>query len=108
MELKPHRWSYHPRRIQMGKDHVQTPGIDWGGLPKVIYTQGNYEIWRIKGHTGWSGIGMTSYYPTEYRIAKREGERVHLSQGHAFGKDWRKGLEALKERIKELQDGLHA
>lgn len=50
---------------------LYTPGIDWG--PKglhIVKDFGEYLILKNPGHTGWSGIGMTDYYPTDYCIVK--------------------------------------
>jgi len=50
---------------------LYVPGWDFG--PKglhIIKDFGEYLILKNPGHTGWSGIGMTNYYPTDYRIVR--------------------------------------
>ena len=59
-----------------------------------------WRVIKIKGHTGWSGIGMTSYYETNYLVVKlnKQFKVIEAYDGY-FGKEWRKGIQEIKELI---------
>ena len=64
-------------RFKDGKHWANTrsglyvPGIDFGytGI-HIVKDFGKYLILKNPGQTAWSGVGMTSYYPANYRIVK--------------------------------------
>jgi len=82
-------------------------GIDFGhkGILFVEALPNGDEIWKSPGATGWSGIGMTSYYSTRYYLVEilrkpgpeQRGKMRFIWEGE-FGTQWRAGLQALREK----------
>ncbi len=62
----------HPTEIH--KDGtIECPGVNFGPRskpPTVLYQKGVFYIFKIPGHTGWSGQGQQSYYKTSVGVAR--------------------------------------
>ena len=69
-------------------DHITTPGIDWGSPLFELCSVGNHAIWYHSGHTGWSGRGMTAYYPSVYMIVRKAGDRATMLFEVEPGRRW--------------------
>lgn len=110
---------YKPDMLRKGI--ISTPGHDWGGGQhsdlEIIWKSEDYGviIAKMQGHTAWSGIGETTYYPTYYKLLERhrlykndrmnEGLRYVLLGEFEFGRYWQKGLVALVRLALKLADG---
>lgn len=88
---------------------LYTPGWDFGpGGLHIVKDFGEYLILKNPGHTGWSGIGTTDYYPTNYRIVKvlkwdAEYNYVEeIGRGAEPGQKWRACVADLTAQVEKL------
>ena len=51
--------------------HAFAHGISEQRYTTVIMQSDRFVIFRIKGHTDWSGVGMRSYYPSETVLIRK-------------------------------------
>lgn len=88
---------------------LYVPGWDFG--PKglhIVKDFGEYLILKNPGHTGWSGIGMTEYYPTNYRIVKvikwdaKYNYADEIGKSVEPGQKWRACIADLTAQVEKL------
>jgi len=94
--------SGYPRRTP-NSNKVKLSGIDHGGEGTIVKETAMFVIVVWPAHTGWSGVGETSYYPASlevYRKGKQaqsfgHGKKVeyweHLIEME-MSRGWRKGV----------------
>jgi hypothetical protein len=54
-------------------------GWDFGRTLDVVCQEGSFYVVRRKGHTAWSGVGMTRYYSTKYFLLEVDIEEEWVS-----------------------------
>ena len=85
-------------------------GVDFGGKLSLISIRSNQIVYRVSGHTGWSGRGMTSYYPAHIDIAdileryglNSRGDYEMRVKFHSYDIPVRGVDPFLKEQIKKM------
>jgi hypothetical protein len=100
--MKPgtYRGEDGPWIIKQGSKTIQTPGVDWGRGPTIVWTQGNrFMIVRYFGCTSWSAVGVQSYTPTEYALVRREGDELKILKRASPGIRWRQLLTKWKWEV---------
>lgn len=83
---------------------VITPGIYWGCDFLEIYSKGDYAIWYHKGIMGWSGRGMTAYYPSVYMLVRKGSDLATVLLDISPGRKWKAVKDCLIEMIESLSD----
>jgi hypothetical protein len=79
---------------------VITPGIYWGPKPiENMLSVGGYGLWKVHGHTGWSGRGEVSYYPTEYMLVRLEDDFATTLLCVEPGHKWKVVRKAMQEMV---------
>lgn len=84
-----------------------TGGIDWSKRMPIVYRNGNWLLVKIPGHTGWSGVGRTRYYPTVYmfvEIIHETDEQYELNfydREEVADNNWRDIQKRMKAEIDE-------
>ena len=113
MEIKTNKKRYErPQKYrELPKGGLHVVGIDFGyrGI-HCVKKMGKHEIWKAPGHSGWSGIGMTSYYPTTYYLVEIVvapvdyglGVVLFLNDGE-FGLHWRAGIKTLQDIANRIE-----
>jgi len=84
-------------------------GWDFGRTLDVVYQKGRFYVVRRKGHTAWSGVGMTSYYCTTYsllevNIEEKWVEFEILEQQETEDRPWREIRRDMFARAKRLHE----
>lgn len=51
-------------------------GVDYGGKITLIAEDDQYLLFRVSGHTGWSGRGSTKYYSSYYLIYNNKTKTI--------------------------------
>lgn len=90
---------------------IYTGGVFFGPHAYIVESPGDeleeYHIVKVPGHMEWCGRGQSDYYETHYYIMqtfKRDGFlRGKMLYQIAPGRQWRKALVLLREKIEELQ-----
>ena len=103
---------YYSIRIEENK--VYFVGVEFGykngsRLPLIYRDEDGYLIVKEIATTFWSSIGCTAFAPTRYKLLKMVPIKTHiensitvlcLAEGK-FGKNWKRGIEILKEEIRK-------
>jgi hypothetical protein len=84
-------------------------GWDFGRTLDVVCQEGRFYVVRRKGHTAWSGVGMRSYYSTEYLllevdISEDEVEFKILKEEQTEDRPWREIRRDMFAEAKELHE----
>lgn len=89
-----------------GKEHVTTPGIDWGRPLEILYRThlkvrvGTQLVLRREGHSSWGGrFSLRDYSRTLYMLVKLSKELVSAESslnGRAFTRMYATVLEEVE------------
>jgi len=60
-------------------------GVDWGTDRDVMIRKGGVCVCKTKGHTGWSGVGCSSYYGPKWMLATSESYNGHKDLNRGYG-----------------------
>jgi hypothetical protein len=100
------------KTLKLGQRAYTESGVNFGKTPYVVESlpdpvKGPYHIICVPGHTGWSGVGDTSYYETHYSILEERigGPWKCHTHDRKFGKKWKNGIKELREEVKALMRG---
>lgn len=116
--LRQSKSSYRFYICKHKKNYLYAPGIDFGGLVRVITQdfESPYIVLKVSGHTGWSGMGQTSYYGPYYMIGNRgdwtdEKEKgsfdfIRLFEIEEYGRQWRDAEALASEIFLKLRQGV--
>lgn len=53
-----------------GANSVYIPGLDLGGLPRIIHSAAPYYVWHLAGHKYWAGMGHQAYAGATYYLVR--------------------------------------
>lgn len=95
------------RWMKYTNDTIRIAGLDLGGVTTEKYRQGDFAVWHTTGHTGWSGVGETSYYPPTYYVVRAsEHPEYHdlefLYEVEANKSTWRECLRLCIQEVNKL------
>lgn len=77
-------------------------GVDHGSEgTRLLAKKGIQLVWR-KGHTGWCGLGSTTYYQAQLEVHGHASARFRMGKVIHKGRLSKKALKALEPVIKEL------
>lgn len=96
--------TYRYRITNRGLDIV---GVDFGAPLEIInHLPEGGVILKVKGHTGWGGIGLTTYYETTYYLAQYMGsDNIRFLYSCEPGRYYKRAIQALSDLAYKLRSG---
>ena len=97
---------YSNIRVKIHNDRdVSIFGHDMGAPVTLEVDFGDYQIWKVRGHTGWAGRCLTRYYSTQYMLVQVkawDAKELHctLIRREEPGHFWRHALTDLTEEAR--------
>ncbi len=90
------------RRADLNREHVYTPGVDWGGPLTIMRraprpaTAGVLYIIRVPGSKQFASRGQQTYTGSQYLLVEeREGRWYEYIEVEEVGREWRKAIDQL-------------
>jgi len=88
-------------------DRVKTKGILWRSPVTCLCVEGDFQLWRVKGHTRWDeDAGESVVEQAEYIIMLigKEGKNATILYSENPGRQWYSRTKVLKRVVKILYE----